>query len=376
MQMKSRFIAYAAAAMALFCACDDEYSDTTIITTTPNTNEESVYDMSGNVRGADISWITEMEDAGYKFYNAAGTETDCFELMRELGCNAIRLRVWVNPSNGYCNAMDVAYKAYRANALGLRLMIDFHYSDTWADPGKQFMPAAWKDLSKDEIVVALKEHTTKTLNMLKNLNITPEWVQIGNEVGSGMMWTWEYNADGDMQRTDGATSGYTDTNFAAYVAAGCEAAKAVFPNIKTIIHIQNAFYLANAQHVCNIMKANNVNYDIIGLSHYPSEVPSSTRGAAMGITDWKGANDAAISNIQTLATTYGKDVMLVEYGYDVNEPDEAKKCLQDIMDRTSSISTYKGVMYWEPECYNWNGYALGAFDADNKPTAALDPFAK
>lgn len=370
--MKNRFFTYAAVAMALFCACDDEYSDTDIIIA--NQPEPTVYDMSGNVRGADISWVTEMEAAGTKFRNVAGTETDCFELMREIGCNAIRLRVWVDPSNGYCNAMDVAHKAIRANALGLRLMIDFHYSDTWADPGKQFMPAAWKNLTKDEIIAAMKEHTTKTLTMLKNLGITPEWVQIGNEVGSGMMWTWEYNSDGDMQRTDGATSGYTDTNFAAYMAAGCEAAKAVFPNIKTIVHIQNAFYIANAQHVCNIMKANNVSYDMIGLSHYPSEVPGSSRGAAMGITNWKGANDAAIDNIKSLASTYGKEVMLVEYGYNVNEPEEAKKCLQDLMDRTTSISAYKGIMYWEPECNGWNGYSLGAFDSDNKPTAALDPF--
>ena len=364
------------AVAALFCACDDEYSDTDVVVATSSTTSPTPeYDMSGNVRGADISWITEMEAANYKFYDADGTETDCFELMRNLGCNAIRLRVWVNPTTGYCNTMDVVTKAYRANALGLRLMIDFHYSDTWADPAKQFMPAAWKDLSKSEIVAAMKEHTTKMLTMLKNLNIEPEWVQIGNEVGSGMMWTWEYNDDGDMVRTDGTTSGYTDTNFADYTKAGCEAAKAVFPNIKTIVHIQNAFYIANAQHVCNIMKANNVDYDMIGLSHYPSEVPGSTRGAAMGITNWEGANIAAINNIKTLASTYGKDVMLVEYGYDVSQPDEAKACLQDLMDRTADISAYKGIMYWEPECNSWNGYTLGAFDSDNKPTAALDPFA-
>ena len=87
-------------------------------------------------KGADISWVTEMEKSGMKFYNANGKQTDCFELMKELGMNAIRLRVWVNPTDGYCNKADVVAKALRAKALGLELMIDFHYSDSWADPGK------------------------------------------------------------------------------------------------------------------------------------------------------------------------------------------------------------------------------------------------
>src|SRR5262245_28461707 len=94
-------------------------------------------------KGADISWITQMEAAGIKFYNASGTAMDCMQLMKSLGMNSIRLRVWVNPTNGWCNNADVVAKAKRAQQLGLRLMIDFHYSDYWADPGKQNKPAAW-----------------------------------------------------------------------------------------------------------------------------------------------------------------------------------------------------------------------------------------
>ena len=84
-----------------------------------------------------------MESSGRKFYNAAGTETECMTLMKSLGLNTVRLRVWVNPSPSWNNTADVVAKALRAKNLGLRIMIDFHYSDTWADPGHQAKPAAW-----------------------------------------------------------------------------------------------------------------------------------------------------------------------------------------------------------------------------------------
>ena len=93
-------------------------------------------------KGADISWVTEMESAGKKFYTSSGAETESFALMKALGLNTIRLRVWVNPSPGWNNVADVVAKAVRAKNLGVRLMIDFHYSDSWADPGKQTKPAA------------------------------------------------------------------------------------------------------------------------------------------------------------------------------------------------------------------------------------------
>ena len=94
-------------------------------------------------KGADISWLTEMEASGKKFYNSTGTEQDLITILKGLGMNTIRLRVWVNPANGYNNKADVIAKATRAKAAGMRIMIDFHYSDTWADPGQQTKPAAW-----------------------------------------------------------------------------------------------------------------------------------------------------------------------------------------------------------------------------------------
>ena len=137
-----------------FTACSDDNDTPTFPEKT-----ETVYDMSGFVRGADVSWLTEMESSGYKFYNAKGQEQECMSLLRDLGMNAIRLRVWVNPENptekdnvyGWCNKEDVVLKAWRAHNLGYRLMIDFHYSDAWADPGKQYKPQAWKDHSVEQL---------------------------------------------------------------------------------------------------------------------------------------------------------------------------------------------------------------------------------
>ena len=107
--------------------------------------------MSGFAKGADVSWLTEMEQDGVKFYNQYGKAEECMRLLRDLGTNAIRLRVWVNPEGGWCGKDDVIAKASRAQALGYRLMIDFHYSDTWADPGNQKVPAAWQGYTFEQM---------------------------------------------------------------------------------------------------------------------------------------------------------------------------------------------------------------------------------
>ena len=137
---------------------------------------EKTYDMSGFAKGADVSWLTEMEASGVKFYNQNGKATECMSLLRDLGMNSIRLRVWVNPDGGWNGKDDVVAKAWRAQQLGMRLMIDFHYSDTWADPSKQGVPAAWKNYSFDEMKQAVANHTKDVLSALKERNIDVEWV--------------------------------------------------------------------------------------------------------------------------------------------------------------------------------------------------------
>ena len=133
-----------------------------------HTPEVPSIERSFYAKGADVSWCTQMETDGMRFFNSAGEERECMELMKETGMNSIRLRVWVNPQNGWCGKDDVLEKALRAKALGMKLMIDFHYSDTWADPGKQNPPAAWSGYSSEQIRKALEDHTENILKILKN----------------------------------------------------------------------------------------------------------------------------------------------------------------------------------------------------------------
>src|SRR5206468_7849700 len=135
-----------------------------------------------------------------------------FQLMKDIGMNSIRLRVWVNPSDGWCNTSDVVFKAISANSLGMKLMIDFHYSDSWADPGKQNKPDAWSSTDITVLHDSVYKHTVAVLNALKAAGVTPAWVQVGNETNDGMLWP-EGKASTSM------------ANFASLVNAGYDAVK-------------------------------------------------------------------------------------------------------------------------------------------------------
>jgi arabinogalactan endo-1,4-beta-galactosidase len=119
-------------------------------------------------KGADISWVTEMEASGRKFFNASGVETECFALMKSLGMNTIRLRVWVNPNPAWNHTADVVAKALRAKNAGMRVLINFHYSDSWADPGKQTKPAAWASLSLAALRTEIGNHTKGCVECLED----------------------------------------------------------------------------------------------------------------------------------------------------------------------------------------------------------------
>jgi arabinogalactan endo-1,4-beta-galactosidase len=308
---------------------------------------------AGFAKGADISWVTEMEDAGIKFYNSAGTEQDCMALMKSLGMNTVRFRVWVNPSGGWNNAADVLAKAIRAKNSGLRIMIDFHYSDSWADPGKQTKPDAWVGEDFNTMKTSLANHTVAVLTELKNNNISPEWVQVGNETNDGMLWP------------DGKASANMD-NFASLINAGYDAVKLVFPNAKVIVHISNGYDNALFRWMFDGLQSNGAKYDVIGMSLYP---PASS---------WNTYNSECLANMNDMVTRYNKEVMVVETGMSWNNAADCNLFLTDLINKTNSLNGGKGlgVLYWEPEAYNnWQGYSLGAFDNSGKPTVALKAFA-
>ena len=323
-------------------------------------------------KGADIGWVTEMEANGYKFYNSAGAEKELTALLKEIGLNSVRYRVWVNPSAGYNGKADVLAKCRRAQALGMQIMIDFHYSDTWADPSHQIVPAAWQDYtSSSQMANAIAAHTKDVLQTLKNNGINVTWVQVGNEVTVGML------------RHKGTESSYSDIgstvsgkivsnqvgHFVEYLNAGYDAVKAVYPEAGVILHIDNA-WKDNAWYF-TLMDNNGAKYDMIGLSLYPS----SWDDTAKEYPDWTTKTQQAVSRFGTLHSTFAKPVMLVEFGMPVSQPDKGKAALQYILTQMSgNHDWFKGVFWWEPEAESSrNGYDYGAFSG-GKPTAALDPF--
>ncbi len=326
------------------CAKDNDTKNENPIDTTSTT--------STFAKGADVSWLTEMEAKNVSFYNKSGVKTECMALLKSLGMNSIRLRVWVNPKDGYCNKTDVLAKAKRASDLGMRILIDFHYSDSWADPSQQTKPDAWKSLSYIDLCSAVTNHTTEVLTALKNWKITPEWVQVGNETGNGMLWE-----EGKASVSMGQYAGLTN--------AGYNAVKAVFPKAKVVVHLQNGQDNGLFRWLFDGLKRNNAKWDVIGMSLYPST------------TNWQDYNNKSIANAKDMITRYGSEVMFCEVGMPWDQATTANLFLTNLFTQSKAISNNKclGIFYWEPQSYNsWNGYTLGAFDASGKPTVALDAF--
>lgn len=321
--------------------------------------QEKKYDMTGFAKGADVSWLTELESNGTLFYDANGKPQECMALLRDLGMNSIRLRVWVNPDGGWCGKDDVVAKAWRAHKLGMRLMIDFHYSDTWADPGKQYVPAAWKDYTFEQMKQAVADHTRDVLTALKERNIDVEWVQVGNETSDGMLWN---DADGaDALAVTGRAS-KNMANFAAYVNAGYNAVKAVYPDAKVIVHLDKGNKLSQYIWMFDGLKQHGAKWDVIGMSLYPDWITDQI---------WQQVSDDCLANMQTLSTKYGCNIILSEIGMVWNS-ENAAPFLKKMVDGCKALSICEGVFYWEPETYgNLNGYDKGAFDDSGKPTVAL-----
>lgn len=328
--------------------------------------QEKTYDMSGFAKGADVSWLTEMEDDGVKFYNKEGKATECLALLRDLGVNSIRLRVWVNPDGGWCGKDDVVAKARRAQQLGFRLMIDFHYSDTWADPGHQTVPAAWKGYTFEQMKQAVANHTSEVLKALKDRGVSNvEWVQVGNETSDGMLWN-----DQDVSVTGRCSK--NAANFAAYVNAGYDAVKDVYPSAKVIVHIDEGNTLSRYTWIFDELKNHSGKWDVIGMSLYPDDV------------NWQTLTTDCLNNIKKLSQKYSCNVVVSEVGMWSGSA-EAASMMKKMVDGCKGISSCEGIFYWEPEVYNgwkpanyttlgWGAYTKGAFDDSGKPTAVFDAF--
>ncbi len=316
------------------------------------TIDQPIADTVFFAKGADIGWLSEMETAGIQFYNTNGTATDCIQLLKNVGINSIRLRVWVNPTDGWCGTADVVKQAKRAVATGMKIMIDFHYSDFWADPGKQNKPKSWQNLTASELNDAVYTHTKTVMQALKENGVVPTWVQIGNETNDGMLWE-EGRASTNMAQ------------FAAMIKAGVKAVKEVSITSKTIVHLSNGYNNIMFRWMFDGLTLHGVEWDVIAMSLYPTK------------DNWNQLNEQCLLNMQDMISRYGKEVMISEVGMEVTEPLASKQFLKDIISKTKSLANHKGlgVFYWEPQSYNsWKGYTLGAFDVTGKPTIAMEAF--
>jgi len=254
--------------------------------------------MSDFVRGADMSQLPQLEHEGTR-YSLAGKEMDCLEILRQQGINAVRIKVWNDPGNpdffpanqsdwlAFNSPEQVIKLAQRASALGFRIMIDFHYSDWWADPQKQFMPHAWQGLPLEAVAEQLSLFTLDVLQRLRDAGVTVEWVQIGNEITHGMLWPMAF-VPGNWPA------------LAQLLIAGATAVRTFDPNCRIVLHLD-----AGADHEfyrCwfNEAIARKVPFDVIGLSFYPC---------------WHGSLTLLSDNLNALAHCYGKSLIVVETAY-------------------------------------------------------------
>lgn len=303
------------------------------------------------IKGMDVSMLKELETHGAAYY-LHGEQKDIFEIFRETGVNLVRLRLWNHPYDksgkpygGGTNDLKTTVElAKRVKAQGLQFMLDIHYSDFWADPAKQIKPKAWEPLGGEELCTAVYVYTADVLQQLQAEGITPEIVQVGNEVTNGLLWP-----EGRVEHTE---------VMAKLLAAGIRGVKTVLPKAKILLHLDfgtdNKMYRKWFTEIAPY----GLEYDMIGMSYYPY---------------WNGSLEELQYNMNDISRLTGKDVLVAEtaIGYTTDplgcngvvfsEETEEKtpypatmegqeQFLKDLCAAVRSVDGHKGigVLYWEP----------------------------
>lgn len=292
--------------------------------------------------GADISWVPQMEAGGAVFYDENIKVKDICQILADHHFDNIRLRIFVNPEapngyskEGFCDLQNSLAMARRIKAAGMKFTLNFHYSDTWADPDKQFKPSAWEGLNGKDLENKLFEYTKEVLSTFKEADVAPDMVQVGNEISHGMVWP------------DGKVMDYaTEENWQALMGlykAGQKAVREVLPETKLMVHLA----LGGQNNLCreflDKMNQYNAEFDVIGLSYYEK---------------WHETYNDLKANLYDLATRYNKPVNVCEY--DANK--DNIRLLNDIV-RSIPNNLGHGTMAWEP--------VRALFDKDGKPSEEL-----
>ncbi|MBP2335020.1 arabinogalactan endo-1,4-beta-galactosidase [Saccharothrix coeruleofusca] len=293
--------------------------------------------------GADVSTAQRALDLGAKYYDASGTARDPLDVLKGVGVNYVRLRVWNNPRSGYNNKAKVLAYARTVKAKGLKLLVDFHYSDTWADPGKQYKPAAWASHGIGQLRTDVHDYTYDVCTALKAQGTTPDSVQIGNEINVGMLWN-----DGKVINND-------FTNLSLLLKAGYDATKACDSGTEVMVHTANADNLDHARWFYDGIRSKGVAWDITALSYYCS---------------WHGTLANLYNVIADVRSRYGKDVVLAETAYPFTDQNAdgtgnsiTTGCADYPLTPTGQATNFAhvqntardagaiGVFYWEPTWY-------------------------
>jgi len=334
-----------------------------------------------SILGADVSSLQHALDLGAKYYDENGSQADPLQILKDHGVNYIRLRVWVNPSSGYNNKATLVQFASLVKSKDMKLLIDFHYSDTWADPEHQAKPASWANHTFSQLEADVYDHTHDICSGLKSAGAIPDMVQIGNEINPGMLLP------------DGSTSNWD--NLAALLKQGYNAAKACSPLIQVMLHIANAGDKTGALQWFDNAQLHGAQWDVIGLSYY---------------SYWHGTTSAMTSTVKEMGSRYGKPVVIVEtaYPFTLSENDDEKNVIGSLSQLPSDYPATPagqsrnlkavlnaarsggatGVFYWEPTWTavrgngwdpvnpnsgsQWENQAL--FDYDGKALPAMSEF--
>ena len=302
--------------------------------------------------GADISMLTAYEtisEAGHQvtYKDIDGTQSDVLSLLKKYGMNSMRVRLFVNPTMQKAVIQDIDYVkklGKRIKDAGLSFVLDFHYSDTWADPAAQSVPAEWGNLSVDEYTEKLYSYTKAVLEYLVSVGVVPDMIQTGNEISYGLMYSSssglfvDYLSDKNWDK------------FAAMLKSAGKACREVCPSAKIILHIERVPQPLNCAKFANYMKQYEVDYDIFGLSYYPM---------------YHGNLAYLETALNKIEEATDKTIMIMETGYNTAYyPTDAKYDCQSIWPATESgqslfieqlvakLNTHdrvKGLYYWFPE---------------------------
>lgn len=310
--------------------------------------------------GGDISMLTKYEEAGVVYKDKNGAAVQPLDYFKQQGLNAMRVRLFVDPSRDADKAVcqDLAYvKALgkRIKDCGMKLMLDFHYSDTWADPAKQWTPDAWKSLNDEQLCTKIYEYTKDCLSQMKAAGATPDFIQTGNEISYGMLWGTE-GSTANRCYTNSSAANWT--RFINLLKKAGQACREECPEAKIIIHSERTPKANVLTDFFDRMKNASLDYDIIGLSYYP-------------------AHHGNLATLETALTTlenknYDKDIMVVETGYcyawplaDSNNDGKEdgfdytatypyteegqRQYTADLVTKLNSHSSVKGLFWWWPE---------------------------